>query len=332
METYPIDFVITWVDGADREWIAEKSKYSGTKDVDAEISRYRDFGTLRYLLRSIEKFAPWVRKIFLVTNGQVPEWLSFENPKIRIVKHGDYMPQEYLPTFSSHPIEWNFHKIKDLSEHFVYFNDDLLLTDYVQPSDFFRKGLPLDTFGLGVVEPVQFFSYIQFNHMVLLNNRFDFREVLKKHWKKLLSLKNGKPAVRSLLLSKKRVFYGMYDTHLTMAFNKSMFEKVWEENAFEIDRTCKNKFRSQNDISIWVVRYYQMLNGAFFPRSNKFGKFLVVHDFIREEKVRKSVMKGKCKVICLNDNNWDFADFETERKAFDGIMNTILGEKCSFEK
>ena len=332
METYPIDFVITWVDGADRAWLTEKSKYAEIDDVDVEISRYRDFGTLRYLLRSIEKFASWVRNVFLVTNGQIPEWLSCENPKLKLVKHSEYMPAEYLPTFSSHPIEWNFHRIKGLSEHFVYFNDDLILTNYVKPSDFFRNGLPLDTFGLGMVEPVQFFSHIQFNHMVLLNSRFNFRSVLKTHRKKLLSLKNGKAAVRSLLLSKKQVFYGMYDTHLTMAFNKSMFEKVWEDNALEIDRTCKNKFRCQNDISIWVVRYYQMLTGAFVPRSNKFGKFLVIHDFIREEKVRKNLMKGKCKVICLNDNDWDFADFDKECEAFNNIMSSFFCEKSSFEK
>ena len=139
----PLDFVITWVDGADVNWLKEKQKYRFDIDIDNSIARYRDFGTLKYVLRSIDKFAPWVRNVFLVTNGQVPEWITFDNPKLKLIKHSDFIPHEYLPTFNSNAIEWNLHKIEGLSENFVYFNDDVILTDYVQPSDFFKNSITL---------------------------------------------------------------------------------------------------------------------------------------------------------------------------------------------
>ena len=103
-DTQSIDFVITWVDGSDIQWLKEKKKYNVNIDVDDSVARYRDFGTLKYVLRSIEKFAPWVRYIYFVTNGQCPEWLNLKNEKIKFVKHSDYMPKEYLPTSQhTHP-------------------------------------------------------------------------------------------------------------------------------------------------------------------------------------------------------------------------------------
>ena len=122
-----IDFVITWVDGNDPEWIREKEKYSQNNAGDNREIRFRDWGILKYWFRSIEKFAPWVNKIYFITWGHLPAWLNTNNPKLIIVKHEDYIPSKYLPTFNSHTIEWNIHRIKGLSDNFVYFNDDTFL-------------------------------------------------------------------------------------------------------------------------------------------------------------------------------------------------------------
>ena len=81
----------------------------------------------RYWFRAVERYAPWVNKVFLVTNGKFPDWINPDNPKLVLVKHDDYIPEEYLPTFNSCAIELHLHRIKDLSEHFVYFNDDTML-------------------------------------------------------------------------------------------------------------------------------------------------------------------------------------------------------------
>lgn len=329
--TKPIDFVITWVDGSDKNWLAEKKTYQPTIDVDDSSARYRDFGTLKYLLRSIDKFAPWVRNIFLVTNGQVPNWLDKSNNKLKIVKHTEFMPSEYLPTFSSHPIEWNLHKIDGLSENFVYFNDDMILVAPVLPEDFFKQDLPCDTFGLGLVRPVEFFSHIPFNHMMVINKHFNLKKTLKSHKEKMFCLKYGKRLIKTCLLANLNVFYGMYDHHVAISFKKSAFNLLWEKEYNLIHSTCKNKFRSKDDVSIWLVRYWQLLTGEFVPRSEQFGKFYVIHDFIHAENVKNKLKKSKAKIICFNDNENSSLDFEEERKKFTDIMDSILGDKCQYE-
>lgn len=139
-----IDFIITWVDGNREEWRALKSKYIeslSTEDKRRNAqARYREMGLLRYWFRGVEKFAPWVNRIHFVTCGQIPTWLNTEHPKIHLVNHTDYMPNEFLPTFNSNAIELGMHRINGLSERFVYFNDDVFLIAPVESTFFFEKG------------------------------------------------------------------------------------------------------------------------------------------------------------------------------------------------
>ena len=140
-----IDFVIPWVDDTDPVWRAKKAEYTGVKETEGNTCvRYRDWDTLKYWFRGVEKFAPWVRYVHFVTDNQKPEWLNIEHPKLRWVKHTDFIPQEYLPTFNSHTIEFNLHRIPDLAEHFVYFNDDVFLIRETKEEDFFVDGIPCD--------------------------------------------------------------------------------------------------------------------------------------------------------------------------------------------
>ena len=129
-----IDFVVMWVDGNDPAWQKEKEKDSPRKTDDSNsANRFRDWGLMPYWFRAIEKFTPWVRKIHFVTWGHLPEFLDTTNPKLNIVKHSDFMPEGTLPTFSSHALEVNLHRIPGLADNFVYFNDDMLLTSPVKP-------------------------------------------------------------------------------------------------------------------------------------------------------------------------------------------------------
>src|SRR5574344_1149949 len=139
-----IDFVIPWVDGTDENWILEKNKFDNMNDINLDNgeSRYRDWQLLKYWFRGVEKYAPWVHKIYFITWGHIPNWLNVNNEKIVIVNHKDYIPDKYLPTFNSHTIELNMHRIKNLSENFVYFNDDTFIINKVDQNDFFRKNLP----------------------------------------------------------------------------------------------------------------------------------------------------------------------------------------------
>ena len=157
---YPvIDVVYTWVNGSDSQWFDEMSMYKrewkkahnevleNDENQAASINRFRDNGELKYIyctlfnlyrysLRSLEKNAPWIRHIYIVTNGQVPSWLDTRNPRISIITHKElFYNSSNLPTFSSPAIEFNLHHIPGLSEYFLYFNDDVFLGDAIYPHD-----------------------------------------------------------------------------------------------------------------------------------------------------------------------------------------------------
>ena len=96
-----IDFVLMWVDGNDPEWQKEKSLYESDTNGDKRNIRFRDWDNLQYWFRGVEKYAPWVNKIHFVTWGHLPSWLNTEHPKLNVVKHSDFIPKEFLPTFNS---------------------------------------------------------------------------------------------------------------------------------------------------------------------------------------------------------------------------------------
>ena len=332
-----IDFVLLWVDGNDRDWRDLKNKYAKDgQDVDDSENRYRDWDILKYWFRSVEKNAPWVHKIYFVTCGQTPSWLNTEHEKIVLVNHKDFMPEEYLPTFSSHPIEWNMHRIKGLSEHFVYFNDDMFLGNVCSEEDFFKDGLPCDQ---AVEEPYSFnertvFNDILANNMVVINSHFNRKEILKKYHGKFYNLKDGRAFVKNTALSvlKRDDFFGFEYQHIPQPFLKSMFERVWEENAEWIDETCHNRFRSRDDISPYVIKFYQFLTGEFSPVNIRKNGLAIHLDDEKEKNIGfacESIVNKKYKLLCLNDAR--VRDFEAAGKLIREAFETVYPEKCSFE-
>lgn len=331
-----IDFVMIWVDGNDPNWQKEKAKYDisvnkGKQGDDKDV-RYRDWENLQYWFRGVEKFAPWVNKIHFVTWGHLPEWLDTSNPKLHIVNHKDYIPEEYLPTFNSHTIELNLHRIEGLSEQFVYFNDDMFVTGNVTPEDFFKNGKPLDTYSLDCI----YFDKISAgafngNDMELINNHFKMRECMKKNFAKWFSPRNGfKRVIKTAVLNIWPWFPGMYYNHLPSNFLKSTFEKVWTEEAEVMDATCRDKFRSKLNCNQWLMKYWQLAEGVAIPRSVKIGKCYHIKDTIFEEACN-AVKSGKHKLICINDTENTF-DFENKKKIMLECFEELLPEKSSFER
>ena len=142
--TFPIDVVYTWVDGNDEEWnaarerrLADVSDATMRTRASSGQARFVDRGELRYSMRSVHLLAPWVRRIHLVTAGQVPPWLDVDDPMINLVDHRDLLPADALPTFNSHAIESVAAPDPGLSEHFLYFNDDFFLGRPTRPERFF---------------------------------------------------------------------------------------------------------------------------------------------------------------------------------------------------
>lgn len=325
-----IDFVILWVDGNDENWIKEKRKYDQrNKDINNSDVRFRDWEFLKFWFRCVEKYADWVNKIYFITWGHVPEWLNTSNEKIKIVKHSDFIPMKYLPTYSSDVIEMNLFRIKELNEKFVLFNDDFFLTDYVKPEFFFKKNLPVDIFSEDALLPINDFTNVCFNNEKIINKHFEKRLVQKRHFFKLYNIKYGKYLFRNILLSAWGKFSSFKNLHLPQAFRKSNFEKVWELEQEELDQRCINKFRSKDNLSQYLIRDWQLCSGEFYPSISKRGKYFDISD--NNFEIYKAISKRKYKMICLNDGI-DIKDFEKTKKEIIKFFEKTFPQKSNFEK
>ncbi len=160
--TFPIDVVYTWVDGEDPELRAKRQKYKSEGvpailDKETNESRYTSHDELKYSLRSLEMYADFVRHIYIVTDGQKPEWLDADAPGITVVDHKDIFPEGVLPVFNSHAIETRLHHIPGLSDHYLYFNDDVFVGRSVTPQHFFYANgiarIPFSPLKVGVGQP-----------------------------------------------------------------------------------------------------------------------------------------------------------------------------------
>jgi len=139
---FPIDLVYLWVDGSDPAWRASYAEHVNIQPPDG--SNFANADELRFSLRSVELYAPWINRIFIVTAGQVPAWLNVDHPKVQIVDHSAIIPAEHLPAFNSTVIERFIGRIPNLSEHFLYANDDTFFAAPLQPGNFFNSaGLAL---------------------------------------------------------------------------------------------------------------------------------------------------------------------------------------------
>ena len=333
-----IDFVIPWVDGSDVKWLTKKNQYLDNPEpsIDSSINRYRDWGLLKYWFRGVHKFAPWVRKIYFVTDDQCPDWLNTKADKLCLIDHKDYIPHEYLPTFSANPIELNVHRIKGLSEHFVFFNDDIFITSPVAEADFFRNGLPC---GLAVESPIapdkdDVFNHILLNDCAMLNHNYSRREFMRTQRSKRYSLVDGRGFLMNLALSlfRRDSFFGFDYSHLASSFLKSNCEKVWADNGEWLNRVCNNKFRSVDDVNQYIFTYYQYVEGKFTPYNwHKLG-YCFHYDSTDDNQCRDlcdMILNGRYKILCVNDVKVD--NFEEVRNKVVDAFDSLLPEKSPFE-
>lgn len=331
-----IDFVIMWVDGNDQKWLEEKNKYNIKKNADGSIYRYRDWNLLKYWFRGVEQFAPWVNKIYFVTWGHIPKWLNLSNDKLVIVNHKDFIPKEYLPTFSANTIELNLHRIKGLSENFVLFNDDFYLINKTTEKDFFQGNLPMDTVALNVHCPKKSLisQYFCINDTNIINEHFDFHKSYKKNINKWINIKNGKEVFRTIVLSKCPRFPGFYQHHLATSFNKKTFDEVWKKEYEILHDTCMHKFRETTDVNQWLMKEWQIAKGNFINRSYKFGKaFFIDRDGMEiKNNMINYITKQKGKMIAINDGPLSEVNFKKFKKELTVSFDKILPNKSSFEK
>ena len=329
-----IDFVLPWVDGNDPAWRAEKAQYAPDVGGDARDIRFRDWGNLHYWFRGVERFAPWVNRVHLITWGHLPEWLNADHPKLNIVRHADYIPPEYLPTFSSHPIELNIHRIEGLSDRFVYFNDDIFLLNPVREQDFFRRGVPVDSCGLGVAHTRSLnstFMHVYVNNTALINRHLNRRACQKLALRKWLSPKNGRRNLfKTLTLLPWPYFTGFSYHHLPVAYEKRTFLEIWNAEPDGLDATCRRRFRTNADLSQLAARSWRLAKGEFMPGPPP-GTAFFFRGPNAAAPAANCIRTRASKMICLNDDAGAF-DFEEEKKRILDAFEAILPEPCACER
>lgn len=331
-----IDFVVLWVDGSDPAWQREKNKYLGvSEDESNSVNRYRDWGLLPYWFRGVEQFAPWVRKIHFVTWGHLPPFLNPDAPKLHIVRHEEFIPTVYLPTFSSHAIEMNIHRIPDLAEHFVYFNDDTFLLRPFREDQFFRDGLPCTD---GTERPIELigqpgiWQHAAVNDLGIVNAHFPKREAVTKHGAKYQDKRyRWKDNVRTLALEKlyPDYFTGFKNLHAPAAYLKKTFEEIWEQEERVLDATSKDRFRTASNVNQWLALWWQVASGQFSPE--------IIDNLVSS--ICDKTIDGLCTCIekqqhayiCLNDPEGEI-DFPLLSGRLKSAFAKILTEKSVFEK
>ncbi len=324
-----IDFVVLWVDGNDSAWLAEKNRWDPNYTPESVI-RFRNWDNLQYWFRGVEKFAPWVNRIHFVTYGHLPKFLNTEHPKLHVVKHSDFMSQDILPTFNSNALELNLHRISDLAEQFVLFNDDMFLLKKLRPEFFFKKGLPCDRaiFNALIPNGESLFS-LRANNMALINKNFSKNGCLKKHFRKYFSLKYGADLYRNIVLIPWGQFTGFYDDHLPIAHTKSLVNEVWNKEGNALLETATHKFRQNDDVSHWLFRYWRYAEGCFIPCKNR-GRFMEISESSMTE-IENVILNQREPMVCLNDSDPNM-DFETLKNKLKKAFDCLLPNKSSFEK
>ncbi|MDX0605610.1 hypothetical protein GOD78_31360 [Sinorhizobium medicae] len=229
----PIDVVYTWVDSQDSSWIETYKAYSGVSNIDRD--RFEQTEELRYSIRSVEMFAPWVRRIYIFSNCAAPSWFQ-ETTRIKWVRHDEVIPHIYLPLFNSHAIETFLQDIPGLADRFLYFNDDFFLSGFVRPLDFFTA------YGQSIsrLEPYGAIQYFQ-----------ELRDAGEgEEWQ--CAAVNG----AELLLKQTRILPTKLHRHAPYSLNKSVLSRLVSSYPELSHQTRSARFRQSTDISFVSFLYH----------------------------------------------------------------------------
>ena len=340
LKDFPVDIVYTWVDGSDQRWLSKKksvlanyAKYHQSSDVSG-VKRFINKEELRFSIRSIDRFCPWVRNIYIITDNQTPGWLKLDNNNLIIVDHKDvFKNKDCLPCYNSNAIETRLHHIRGLSKTFLSFNDDFFVGRPCQKEDFFYEdGSPK----LYVGRPVS---------KLKLKVRFMFPK-LKKINAHASALSNS----RKLVFEKYKKLINKNLTHTIKALNKESLVNV--EGLFEsaCKKTSKNQFRDSTDIWIMALHAYYLiaerLNSPIYVQKIKKIDFLNKINLRLNKKLDYGYIglnSGNQKVehylglikkyrplsFCLND--WPGNNQAVDEIIY-GFLNEMFPEKSKYEK
>jgi hypothetical protein len=231
----PVDMVYTWVDSQDPGWRRMAAPYLDLEDLEDDL--YTPGDELRYSLRSVDVFAPWVRRVHVLSNCAPPDWFV-PSERHRWVDHSEVAEPTLLPTFNSGAIDTLLHRIPDLAEHFLYLNDDFVLWDSVTPATFYAPE------GRTV-------AHLAMNSSVL------YLQQLVEAGRAAPSQHSRVNAAR-LLEDRVGVFQSRVHGHVPYALRRSRLRALEEEFPAEIAATRASRTRQPTDVSFIAYLYHHL--------------------------------------------------------------------------
>ena len=315
-----IDLVYLWCNLDDPNFKQRKENFLRGQIIDKEANnpcRFTDNGELKYSLRSVELYAPWVNKIYIITDNQIPNWLNLDNPKIEIINQNDILPQSAIPSFNSIAIEHSIKNIPNLEEHFIYANDDMFFNLPTEPEFFFnKKGCPISR----------------------------FRKKRKKRHYTLYeyALNNAE----NLIYKKFKINLNFEPHHNIDAYLKSEVINCYETFKNEIDKTINSHFRNKENVERAIYQKYFIAHkkGEFKRVSKVDCKLnpikrlinLIKKDFKKDSclifpqgrNIEEILNKFRPYLFCINDSE---ETTNEDRIYIKGFLQKRYPKKSSFE-
>ena len=282
---FDIDLVFSWVDGAELEWQRARARRMASYVVgegDGSEARFRQLDELKYALRSVNLFAPWIRNIYIATDSPRPAWLD-EHPRVTLMRSEDFFrnPAD-LPTHNSHAVESQLHNIPGLSEHFLYSNDDMFFGRPVRPEMFFSPG--------GVSKFIEARTRIGLGENNVVRSGFENAARVNRA---LLQQKFGRVITRHL-------------EHAATPLRKSVLQELEREFPEDFTRTSASAFRQATDISVTnsLYHYYALLTGRAIPQTDARVRYVDTTSHAGIRLMYSLLKKRSFDFFCLNDGSF----------------------------
>lgn len=310
---FEIDMIFSWVDGSSDEFVRERAKRMQSYVVgagDDSEARYRQIDELKYALRSVHMFAPWVRRIFIATDSPAPSWLA-RHPKVTIVRSEEmFADTSVLPTHNSHAVESQLHRIEGLAEHFLYSNDDMFFGRPVSPDLFFSPGgitkfvEATTRIGLGDTDP----------------GRSGFENAARVN-RALLRERFGKITTRHL-------------EHCAAPLRRGVMAELEAAFPEEFRRTAASRFRSATDISVTnsLYHYYALLTGQAVVQTDARVKYIETTLKRALPAMKRLLKRRDMDMFCLNDGSFPEISVEERTAAVIDFLDRYFPFPAPWEK
>ena len=311
--TEDVDMVFSWVDGSSTEFQRQRAARMAEYVVgegDDGPARYRHVDELKYALRSVHMYAPWVRRIFIATDSPAPAWLA-DHPKVTIVRSEEFFADpSVLPTHNSHAVEAQLHRIPGLAEHFLYSNDDMFFGRLIEPELFFTPG--------GVTKFVE--CEVRIGTGEPARHRSGHDNGLRVN-RALLRQRFGRTIVRDL-------------EHCAAPLRKSVMAEL--EQAFPDDfaRTAASRFRSATDISVTnsLYHYYALMTGRAVATHRPRVRYVQTTLSASLRRMERLSERTDIDMFCLNDGGEVEVPEEIRVRAMNAALERMFPVRAPWER